>query len=76
MMLADDYLAIPQTFGTWLGGLRWSLNGEAIEFLAAGSQIGLTYAMGLEIARFLEGVSAGGAFHHFGHVLQMLDVLG
>ena len=76
MMLADDYLAIPKTFGTWLGGLRWSLNGDAIEFLADGSQIGLTYAMGVEIARFLEGLSAGGTFHHFGHVLQMLDVLG
>ncbi len=76
MMLADDYLDIPQEYGGWLGGLRWSRNGEAIEFIAHGTQTGLTYAMGVEVARFLEGLSSDGDFLHFGHVLHILDVLG
>ena len=59
MMTVDDYLAIPDAYGRWLGGLRWSANGEAVESTAADPEIGLTFAMSAQIDLFLEGLAAG-----------------
>ena len=55
MMTVDDYLAIPEDYCRWLGGLRWCPNGEAVEYATTDPEIGLTFAMSGEIALFLEG---------------------
>jgi hypothetical protein len=75
MMTVDDYLGIPVVYGQWLGGLAWSPNGEAVEFLADEPEIGLTFAMSGEIARFLEGFPDG-SFLHFAFVLHLMSLLG
>ena len=75
MMTVDDYLGIPVAYGQWLGGLAWSPNGEAVEFAADEPEIGLTFAMSVEVARFLEGF-ADGSFVHFAFVLHLMSLLG
>jgi hypothetical protein len=66
----DEYLRIPAAYGLTLGGLRWSADGEAIEF-ADGS----TFAFAGEVVSFLEGFSLQGPFPHFGLVLHLLHLL-
>ncbi len=34
MSRPDEYLAIPDAYGQWLGGLQWSADGEAVEHVA------------------------------------------
>jgi hypothetical protein len=75
MMTVDDYLGIPAAYGRWLGGLQWSPNGEAVEFSADDPEIGLTFAMSVEVARFLEGLSED-SIVHFSFVLHLMSLLG
>src|SRR3954471_3841462 len=76
MMTVDDYLAIPKAYGRWLGGLRWSANGEAVEYATTDPEIGLTFAMSAQIDLFLEGLAAEGRTLHFAYVLHLLHLLG
>lgn len=76
MTRSVHYLRIEGHYGRWLGGLRWSDNGEAVEYDAAESEVGPTFALSGEIALFLEGFAAGGEFIHFGSVLHLLHLLG
>ncbi|QEH35980.1 hypothetical protein OJF2_45380 [Aquisphaera giovannonii] len=75
-MRVDDYLAIPEDYGRWLGGLRWGEGGEVVEYAADDPEIGLTFALNAEVALFLEGVAARGGFPHFAFVLHFLHLLG
>jgi hypothetical protein len=77
-MQVDDYLGIPEAYGFWLGGLRWSESGEVVEYAATDPEIGLTFALGAELEPFLQGVGArtGGSLLHFAHVLHFLHLLG
>ena len=76
MMTVDDYLAIPDAYGRWLGGLRWSPNGEAVEYATTDPEIGLTFAMSAQIDPFLEGLATEGRTLHFAYVLHLLHLLG
>ena len=76
MMTVDDYLAIPDAYGRWLGGLRWSANGEAVEYATTDPEIGLTFAMSAQIDLFLEGLATEGRTLHFAYVLHLLHLLG
>lgn len=75
-MRTDDYLAIPDDYGRWLGGLRWGEGGEVVEYAADDPEIGLTFAMGAEVALFLEGAAADGGLPHFAFVLHFLHLMG
>src|SRR5262249_60080137 len=55
----------------WLGGLRWSDGGDAIEYHDAG-----TFALAPEIALFIEGFASNRPLVHFGFVLHLLHLLG
>lgn len=70
------YLAIPGPYFSWLGGLQWSDDAEAVEY--RDDQVGesRTFAMLGEVVLFLEGLSAGGPAPCFGQVLHFLDLLG
>jgi hypothetical protein len=76
MSRVEQYLQIPEAYCRWLGGLRWSANGEAVEHEADDPAVGLTFAMAPEIALFLEGFQAGGPLVCFGFVLHLLHLLG
>ena len=76
MMTVDDYLAIPDAYGRWLGGLRWMHNGEAVEYATTDPEIGLTFAMSAQIDLFLEGLATEGRTLHFAYVLHLLHLLG
>ncbi len=76
MMTVGDYLVIPEDYGQWLGGLRWSASREVVEFCATEPEIGPTFAFSIEIGRFLEGLAAEGDLPHFAHVLHLLDLIG
>jgi hypothetical protein len=67
----SDYLRIPEAYCRWLGGLRWSDNREAIEYLDVG-----TLALAPEVALFLEGLASNRPLIHFGLVLHLLHLLG
>jgi MoxR-vWA-beta-propeller ternary system domain bpX1 len=66
----DVYLRIPAAYCQALGELRWSSDGEAVEFLSGG-----TFAFGGEIVSFLEGFSLHRTFLPFGHILHLLGIL-
>jgi hypothetical protein len=65
------YFHIPRGYADYLGGLRWSPTGEAVEY-ADGETFAFRHAIGL----FLEGFGAGGPLIHFGHILHLLHLLG
>ena len=70
MIDADAYLRIPEAYGRWLGGLRWSTGGDAIEY-----PDGQTLVFGRELAEFLDGFAAGREPVHFAHVLHLAHLL-
>lgn len=70
------YLAIPFEYCSWLGGLRWCENGEAVEYVAPGPEVGCTFAMSQEIALFLEGFQTVTTPVNFGFTLHLLHLLG
>jgi hypothetical protein len=70
MISADSYLHVPEGYGRWLGGLRWSVGGEAVEF-----PDGQTFAFGRELSLFLDGFASGRELIHFGHVLHLVHLL-
>jgi hypothetical protein len=70
-----DYLAVPEEYVRALGGLRWADNGEAIVLTARDPEIGLTFAMAPEIARFLAGFRQSRDLVPFAYVLHMLSML-
>ncbi len=76
MSRLDEYFAIPEDYGTWLGGLRWSADGEAIEHSAESPEIGLTFAMSGELALFLHGLHSTRPPMHFAYVLHLLRLIG
>jgi hypothetical protein len=71
-----DYLAIPAAYCSWLGGLRWCENGEAVVYDAPGPEVGCTFAMSQEIALFLEGFQTATQPVCFGFTLHLLHLLG
>jgi hypothetical protein len=73
---AEDYLAIPDEYSRWCGGLRWSADGEAVEYAADEPKLGLTFAVRGAIAQFLEGFGSGTRTVHFAYVLHLLGLLG
>ena len=75
-MREELYLAIPHEYGRWLGGLRWGEDGDAIEYAADEPEVGLTFAMGAEVALILEGAAAADRPPHFAFVLHFLHLLG
>ncbi len=70
MDAVDDYLRIPAEYGRTLGGLRWSADGEAVEY-----HDGSTFALDGEIVSFLEGFAQQRSFPNFGLVLHLLGLL-
>ena len=70
MIAADSYLHIPEAYGRWLGGLKWSVGGEAVEF-----PDGQTFAFGRELSLFLDGFAASREPIHFAHVLHLVHLL-
>jgi hypothetical protein len=71
-----DYLAIPDTYCRWLGGLRWSGNREAVEYETRSTEESRTFVLSAEIALFLEGFQSEAPLVCFGFVLHLLDLLG
>lgn len=67
----SDYLWIPTDSLHNPHGLRWSANGEAIDY-----PDGRTFALAAQIRLFLEGLAADGAFLHFVDVLHLLYLFG
>jgi hypothetical protein len=66
-----EYLLIPKDYGLWLGGLRWSASGEAVEY-----EDGETFVLRQQVALFLEGLASEWRPIHFAHVLHLLHLLG
>jgi hypothetical protein len=65
------YLRIPWRHFAQAGfGLRWSADGEAVEFAD-----GRTFAFSQEAAAFMEGFAAQRPLIHFGYILQLLWLL-
>ncbi|CAN5871620.1 hypothetical protein BH23PLA1_BH23PLA1_18920 [soil metagenome] len=71
MSRAVAYLQIPEPYCEPLGGLRWSIGGDAVD-----DPSGAFFAFNREIALFLEGMASGGELIHFGFVLHLLQLLG
>jgi hypothetical protein len=71
-----EYLRIPEEYVRRLGGMRWADDWQAIEHSADEPHVGLTFAMGGEIARFLDGFQAAGRPIHFVYILHLLHLLG
>ena len=67
----DNYLRIPWDYAMWLGGLRWSAAGDAVEY-----PDGEAFVLNPQIALFLEGLAGEGRFPHFGEVLHLLHLFG
>src|SRR2546421_7205847 len=67
----SDYLRIPEEYGQWLGGLRWSASGDVVE-----DGDGDTFAFSPQIGLFLEGFLGAARPIHFAHVLHLLHLLG
>jgi hypothetical protein len=70
MISADAYLHLPESYARWLGGLRWSVAGEALEF-----PDGKTFVFGRELSLFLDGFATGRDPIHFAHVLHLMHLL-
>ncbi len=71
-----DYLAIPEGYFHWLGGLRWSREGDAIEYALDDPDSPRTFALNGELSLFLEGYMAAEHTACFAFLLQFLDILG
>jgi hypothetical protein len=65
------YLLIPADYSPFLGRLRWSANGEAIEY-----DDGTTFVFAPQLALFLEGLTSVRRPLHFAFVLHLLYLLG
>lgn len=65
------YLLLPEDYTAWLGGVRWSNSGDALEY-----SDGATFALSPQIALFLEGFSKVARPPHFAHVLHFMQLLG
>jgi hypothetical protein len=65
------YLLIPPGYANWLGGVRWSNAGDALEY-----GDGATFALCPQIALFLEGFSKIGPPPHFAHVVHLMNLIG
>ncbi len=65
------YLQIPEVYCQHIGGLRWSIGGDAIE-----DSSGELFAFNREVALFLEGMAASDDLIHFGFVLHLMQMLG
>ncbi|WP_422926617.1 hypothetical protein [Singulisphaera sp. PoT] len=76
MIQVQRYLAIPDEYARWLGGLRWSDNLEAVEYRAQGREVGCTFAMSEEIGLLLEGFRTREELIPFSYVLHFLHELG
>ncbi|MEW4570568.1 hypothetical protein AB1L88_22120 [Tautonia sp. JC769] len=70
MISADAYLHLPESYARWLGGLRWSVAGEALEF-----PDGKTFVFSRELSLFLDGFADGRDPVHFAHVLHLMHLL-
>jgi hypothetical protein len=70
METVEHFLRIPQRYTRDLGRLRWSADGEVIEYAD-----GKTFAFGGEIISFLEGFALQRPMIHFGYVLHLLALL-
>src|SRR5688572_3795607 len=66
-----NYLFVPKAYGRWLGGLRWSSTGDAVEY-----EDGETFAFSNQVGLFLEGFTAERHRVHFAHALHLLRLLG
>jgi hypothetical protein len=65
------YLLIPADYSPFVGRLRWSANGEAIEY-----DDGTTFVFAPQLALFLEGLTSVRRLPHFAYVLHLLSLLG
>ena len=65
------YFHIPQDYAEYLGGLRWTANGEAVEYSDRS-----TFAFQSQLGLFLRGLATTRGLLHFGHVLHLLQLLG
>jgi hypothetical protein len=65
------YLLIPADYSPFVGRLRWSANGEAIEY-----DDGTTFVFAPQLALFLEGLTSVRRPLHFAFVLHLLYLLG
>ncbi|WP_169981309.1 hypothetical protein [Tautonia rosea] len=70
MISADAYLHLPDAYARWLGGLRWSVAGEALEF-----PDGKTFVFSRELSLFLDGFATGRDPIHFAHLLHLMHLL-
>jgi hypothetical protein len=70
MSAARSYLRIPEEYARYLGGLRWSADGDAIE-----DARGITFAFRQQIAHFLEGFTSIAAPVHFAFVLHLMHLV-
>jgi hypothetical protein len=80
MLSADDYLCIPKDYFQWLAfqsskarkltALNWSVSGEALDY-----GDGQTFALGAELAIFIEGFATGRPLIPFVHLLHFLHLL-
>jgi len=64
---SDSYLRIPSAYGQALGGPRWSVGGDAVEFAD-----GRTLAFSRELALFLDGFAAEREPIAFAHILHLV----
>ncbi len=65
-----EYLRINARYAAALGGLRWSADGEAVEY-----GDGTTFAFAGEVVSFLEGFASQRPPVHFAYVLHLLYLL-
>lgn len=70
MIPADAYLHLPEAYARWLGGLRWSVAGEALEF-----PDGKTFVFSRELSLFLDGFATGRDPIHFAHLMHLMHLL-
>jgi hypothetical protein len=71
-----DYMAIPDTYCRWLGGLQWSENREAVEYKSRYRADSRTFVLAAEVALFLEGFQSEATPVCFGFILHLLHLLG
>jgi hypothetical protein len=70
MYRVAEYLRINARYAAALGGLRWSADGEAVEY-----GDGSTFAFAGEVVSFLEGFASQRPLIHFAYILHLLCLL-
>jgi hypothetical protein len=70
METIEQFLRVPRAYTQFLGGLRWSADGEVIE-----DDHDRTFAFAGEVVSFIEGFALQRPLIHFGHVLHLLALL-